>query len=372
MRLVCCVGLIVAAIAASISIVLAQSGGDAEKSADSRRAVRSAEPLSNDPGQMSEELARAFFLRGIAYQKKGESDRALENYDQAIGLKPNFQQAFHLRGLVHSHKGNLARAIQDYDEAIRLKPDDYEALANRGRANYARGDVSHAIDDWSEAIRLKADFVDALGNRGHAYWSKGEFDRALHDYEEAIRLKPGLPELLYGRGNVYRMKGESDRAIQDYDRVVQLDPNHYRAFYWRGFIHSVRREYRTSIVDFANGVRVSCNDPWVVLWLYLARSRAGEDGRQELAISTANRDSRIWPGPLVELYLGARSVESVFKAVSNTRELCHAYFYVGQYEVIANRMDNATRMFEKAAGTCVRNSAEQASARTELARPNGP
>ena len=45
-------------------------------------------------------------------------------------------------------------ALEDFNEAIRLKPDYALAYKNRGNARRAKGDVEGALQDYSEAIRL--------------------------------------------------------------------------------------------------------------------------------------------------------------------------------------------------------------------------
>src|SRR2546429_5742743 len=62
-------------------------------------------------------LAVAFCNRGNAYQDyKGDYDRAIQDYDQAIRLKPDYPTAFNNRGDAYHAKGDYDRAIQDYDQ----------------------------------------------------------------------------------------------------------------------------------------------------------------------------------------------------------------------------------------------------------------
>ena len=67
------------------------------------------------------DLASAYFNRGVAYGYKGDFDRAVRDFDQAIKINPSYE-AFYSRGLTYSNKGLWDRAIQDYDEAIKLSP----------------------------------------------------------------------------------------------------------------------------------------------------------------------------------------------------------------------------------------------------------
>jgi tetratricopeptide (TPR) repeat protein len=71
-----------------------------------------------------EKLATAFDNRGVAYKLKGQYDRALQDYEQAIRLNPSNANAYNNRGVIYRIKGEYGRAIADYDEAIWLKNGD--------------------------------------------------------------------------------------------------------------------------------------------------------------------------------------------------------------------------------------------------------
>ena len=59
--------------------------------------------------------------RGGAWQKKGEHDRAIADYSEAIGLDPSNPCPFYNRGIAWSSKGDYDRAIADYSEAERAR-----------------------------------------------------------------------------------------------------------------------------------------------------------------------------------------------------------------------------------------------------------
>jgi len=58
-----------------------------------------------------------------ARRAKGDIEGALEDYNKAIQLKPDFANAFNNRGAARRAKGDIESALEDYNEAIRLKPD---------------------------------------------------------------------------------------------------------------------------------------------------------------------------------------------------------------------------------------------------------
>ena len=133
-------------------------------------------------------LAVAFSNRALAYKKKGQWDRAIGDYDEAIRLKPDFVFALNNRGNAYYGKGHFNRAIKDYDEAIRLKPDFSEAFSNRGNVYRKKGQIVRAIKDYNKAIHLNPDDAKVFADRGLAYEKKGELTQALRDFKKAYKL----------------------------------------------------------------------------------------------------------------------------------------------------------------------------------------
>ena len=97
-------------------------------------------------------------------------------------------------GVEHRRQGKLDLAIEEYTQAIKLKPDYAEAYLGRGNAYYDKGDYDHAIADYGQAIKLRPDYARAYDNRGLAYYSKGDYDRAIVDLCRYLELLPNAPD----------------------------------------------------------------------------------------------------------------------------------------------------------------------------------
>jgi tetratricopeptide (TPR) repeat protein len=203
--------------------------------------------------------ALAYNDRGLAYYQKGDYDRAIADYDQAIRLNPNYAVAYNNRGLVYYHKGDNDRAIADYEQAIRLNRNYAFPYHNRGLVYYHKGDNDRAIADCDQAIRLDPTYADAYNTRGLAYYQKGDYDRAIADYDQAIRLDPNYPLVYNNRGLVYYHKGDDDRAIADYDQAIRLNPNYALAYNNRGLAYYHEGDYDQAIADYEQAIRLDPN-----------------------------------------------------------------------------------------------------------------
>ncbi len=69
------------------------------------------------------------------------------------------------RGIAYATKGDLDRGIADFNEAIRLDPKDAVVYRDRGKAYDAKGDHDRAIVDLDQAIRIDPKFAAAYNTR---------------------------------------------------------------------------------------------------------------------------------------------------------------------------------------------------------------
>ena len=193
--------------------------------------------------------ALAFAHRGRAWQEKGELDRALQDYDDAIRVatvadEPRFgpfglrvliarrpttttPQAswFRGRGVIYDRKGQSDKAIREFTEAVRLNPADPLSYVDRGITYKGMRDYDNAIADHSDAIRLDPQWASAYFNRANVFKARKEYNKALADYSAAIRLDPKDPDAYFNRANTYRAAKNYAKAADDWSEVVRLDAN---------------------------------------------------------------------------------------------------------------------------------------------------
>jgi tetratricopeptide (TPR) repeat protein/predicted membrane-bound spermidine synthase len=165
--------------------------------------------------------ADAYNSSGTAYAKLGQSQRAIEDFNQAIRLQPDDAMAYNNRGAVYCSIGQYQLAIEDYNQAIRLQPDDVMAYNNRGAAYYSIGQYQSAIEDYTKVIRITPDDSNAYNNRGVDYTQLGQYPLAIDDFNKAISLKSNYADAYANRGFTYFNQGNKKLGCPDAKKACE-------------------------------------------------------------------------------------------------------------------------------------------------------
>ncbi len=251
--------------------------------------------------------------------------------------------AYYIRGVFHRRRGDYDRAIVDLTNAIKAEPSKVASVIDRGLAFRAKGDLDRAIGDFDNAVAdcgrgqcAQQTHAAAYGNRADAWRDKGDNARALADFAEAIRLDPKNALIYENRGRVELYAGSLPQALADFAQAAELDPQ-------RGY---------------------------TALWLDIAAKRSNQPSG--LADAIRQVDMSKWPGPIIALFLGQMTPESL-RAAAEQRDavikrgrVCEVNFYAGELALQRDAKDEALRLLRLAAADCPRHYTEWWTANAEL------
>jgi Tfp pilus assembly protein PilF len=235
------------------------------------------------------EVANALRVRGIALRQKGEIDRAIADFDQAIKINPKDARFYNSRAIAWRMKNDLDRAFADHDKAIQLDPKRAIFYSERGISFRQKGDVDRAIAEHTKAIGIDPKLAVIYNNRGFAWRQKGDLDRAIADYDRAIKLNPKHFNALGNRASAWRAKGDINRAIADLDQAVKTNPKAIAGYVDRGRAHESRNDRERAIADFRAALALPAHEE--------RGKRAQDTARTRLALLTAPDTAPTPPAP---------------------------------------------------------------------------
>jgi tetratricopeptide (TPR) repeat protein len=196
----------------------------------------------------------AFARNNLGFElakEPGRSPEAVEEFEEAIRLKPDLAPAHNNLGHeLERTPGRLRDAIEQYGRAIRLEPGLADAHYNLGNALSDEGRTGEAIQAYREALRLKPGLAEAHDNLGAALASEGRIPEAVAEFEEAIRLNPGLAEAHNNLGNALGSEGRTAEAIEQFEQALRIEPGFAEAHNNLGNLLNVAGRTEEAIVHY--------------------------------------------------------------------------------------------------------------------------
>jgi tetratricopeptide (TPR) repeat protein len=233
-----------------------------------------------------------YLNRGTAYLYKGDYDRALTDFNQAIKLQPNSAPAYFNRATVYFWKEDYDQGIADSNQAIKLQPDFALAYLKRGSGYYLKNDYDRALTDFNQAIKLQPNSALSYDARGGIYYVQGDYDSAIADFDRALQLEPNNVEVYLQRASSYTKKGEYDRALADINLAFKLEPNNANAYNSRGWNYAQKGDYDRALTDVNQALKLKPNEP---AFLDTRGYAYAGKGQYDRAISDYNQALKLKP-----------------------------------------------------------------------------
>ena len=186
-------------------------------------------------------LAHDFNLKGDAYRNRSLGDKqdlefAIEMYEKALQIDPNYALAWH----------NLGEAHRTYYHFYHLRNEEQKQK------------IKAAMD---KALALDPSLLEArMGQAAYLYSCEYDYQGAVDIINELLLEYPGNVDLKSWLGYIYRRTDESEKADEFFREAITLEPTLW--FHWYGYGQNLRRirKYRESEEAFKRAILLNPSD----------------------------------------------------------------------------------------------------------------
>jgi len=147
-------------------------------------------------------------LLGTDFAQKGEWNHAIQNFVQALKIKPDYPKAHSNLANVLYELGKVDQAFEHFETALKIDPNAVEVHYNYGTALAEQGKIDQAIDHYIKAIRLQPDLLQGHYNLGILYAREGNYMGAIKEFSEVLRISPGNRAARINLNRVYQLMGQ--------------------------------------------------------------------------------------------------------------------------------------------------------------------
>jgi len=165
--------------------------------------------------------------QGLAQARAARDDLAVQSFEAAIRLKPDFADAYYELGSACHRLGQCDAAINAFNLLLALAPGHVPAKLGLGavlidakRPRDAESPLRQALFEPGPAPLKAALHV----NLGLALRRQRRDQEALAHYDQAGRLNPALKEVAIHRAGALQNLNRHDEALAEYRRALSGDP----------------------------------------------------------------------------------------------------------------------------------------------------
>ena len=203
------------------------------------RAIATLERMTDEGG------AEARVLKGHCYQEEGKYVAALQAYEEAEKLAPEWSMPKAYQGAALINLGHNKRAERKVKEALKIDPDLPEGHYYLGNVAYFDFRPNVAIRHYNRALELNSAYRNALYMRAAANAELENFGAALGDYEAALEVDPTLEVARFNAAVIRLQNHEYDNAaklLEDIDPEELPNPGDYYYYQGEALYFANRRE----------------------------------------------------------------------------------------------------------------------------------
>jgi len=177
-----------------------------------------------------------YYLKGREYvlrYTKEDNERALELYQRALSIDPDYALAYAGIATVHGQRVFrfgftatwLDSAIVEAEKALSIDPDLAEAHVALGNAYWGKGWLRKALESYRQALEINPNYAAAVGNIGGIYSLLGETAEGFRWLKRSLALKPTDFQTPYGIAVTYIDIGDYAKARKWLHRTLEIAPH---------------------------------------------------------------------------------------------------------------------------------------------------
>lgn len=142
---------------------------------------------------------------------------------------PSSPQNHNNLGDLYARRGQFEKAIDEFQKAINLMPNYGDAYHNIANIYVQTGKMDQAIASYQKALQFNPNLWQSHQNLGSIYYNQGKFSLAEERFKKALSINPQNPSLYTALGIILLSEGKKDEAIEQLKTALTFNSNDQQA-----------------------------------------------------------------------------------------------------------------------------------------------
>ncbi|MCP4576957.1 MAG: tetratricopeptide repeat protein, partial [Deltaproteobacteria bacterium] len=198
--------------------------------------------LAEDP-----DYARGYVLRGLLWLKKGENNKARDEFLKARDLDPSSGEGDYFYGLTFLNNRDYRMSLSEILKALEKDPGSPKIRLALAYIYFKTEKLSLALTELNQVLSVQPDNLRARILRARVYAASGEYEKAESDYQYLIHKNPDSKIFRLRLAQIYRAQGRLDQALKDFEALLDNDDTAFASLKGITGIYVSRKEFGKAI-----------------------------------------------------------------------------------------------------------------------------
>jgi tetratricopeptide (TPR) repeat protein len=176
-------------------------------------------------------------------------------WSKTVSTNPGNSRAHDNLGFTYERSGDTEKALQEFEMAVKLQEDNFRALANLGVAYAQLGRYNESIATLKKSISVRG-YHKTYDKLGLVYVELNEEDKAIESFKKAIRINQRYAKAHNDLGTVYGRMGEFDLALYEFNEAIRIDRDYADAHYNLGIVLGFLKQNELAKKEFEVAVKL--------------------------------------------------------------------------------------------------------------------
>jgi len=163
---------------------------------------------------------------GLLYYENKEYEKAIEVLNEVTAKadpqSKEFAEALHNIAISYDLMGQSEKAIESYQNALKVAPGNIDLMFNMGRLYFMKEDYEKAIESLEKVLEKNPDDFDSHLNIGNAYLQLEKFDKAIPYFKKTVEIKPDNANAWNNLGVAYIRAGMTEEGKAAFEKSDEL------------------------------------------------------------------------------------------------------------------------------------------------------
>ncbi len=161
---------------------------------------------------------------GFSYYESGRDHDAIEFYEKALKIDPNYIYAYNNKGLSLSRLDRDTEAIAEYDKALERDPNALKAYYNKGLSLSRLDRDTEAIAEYDKVLEIDPNYIYAYYKKGLSLSRLDRDTEAIAEYDKVLEIDKNFIEAYLAKTSSLLLIKRTDEAKYLVKKVLDFDP----------------------------------------------------------------------------------------------------------------------------------------------------